>query len=176
MSLEDLLMSNKDKQIEVALAAIWRHGGCVFGGTSRSLLRGEVPNDIDCRVSHKGRRDIILSLEKITTVTSRARKSYQGEAYYEHRITTPELQIDVKEEDRWISVTDCDINLVLMYAKSVNLLYVPRHLLGAACPMFHVLNNIRTKQFVPLDECEAHRQYRWKKFEDDGWKNLGPQS
>jgi hypothetical protein len=25
---------------------------------------------------------------------------------------------------------------------------------------------------VPLEECEEHRQYRWQKFVDLGWKRL----
>lgn len=162
-------MSDRANLIKRSLAIIWANGGATFGGTSRDLLRGDEPTDLDIYLprgteSQMDRDFGSMGFEKVGSgVTS-------GPAYYDYKWVTEALKVDVRV--RWAEVTDCDINLVLMYATELRLLYMPQHLKGHDQPLFEVLTNIRLKQFVPLKECPEHRKYRWQKFVDRGWKML----
>lgn len=93
-----------------------------------------------------------------------------GPEYYDYRLTIEDLSIDVKTN--FVSVTDCDINLILIGQTELKILYTPEIYIFHPCPLIEVLRNIQLKQFHPLSECPEHQKYRWLEFEKRGWKNL----
>jgi len=150
------------------LDVIWLSGGFTFGGTSRDLLRNEQPNDLDIRLGSMSDLDAI---QKLGANICEDRKADSGEAYYDKKIVfeTGE-QIHVKYG--FCEVTDCDINLIKISKKEVSLLYVPIHLKTHLNPLMNVLEHINKKEFTSLQECPEHRKYRWKQFQDRGWRKL----
>lgn len=153
--------------VSVVLTLVWKNGGKTFGGTSRDLLRGVVPNDLDISVPN-GRELLSKHFPDAETFERRADR---GSAYYDYRIKLRSgLVVDYVAG--FISVTDMDVNLVTISATEVKLLYKPLHLIKSVAPLVEVLTNIRMKQFVPLEECETHHQYRWDEFVKRGWKKL----
>lgn len=156
------------QQQQKILDVVWQSGGFTFGGTSRDLIRGETPNDLDVRVG----QDIVPTFLALGgKVINNPNKVTHGEAYYDMRLVFPAgLNVDIKYG--WCSVTDIDVNLLRIYKDKVNLLYIPQHLAKAANPIYQIIHNCLNKQFVTLQECEPHRQYRWKEFVDRGWTQI----
>lgn len=150
------------------LDIVWGTGGYAFGGTARDIIRGELPNDLDIRLGHDSN---IVLLRNLGANIEEDRAANHGEAYYDKKLvfSTGE-QVHIKYG--FVSVTDCDINLVKLYRQEVKLLYVPTCLQLSKHPLAEVLTHITRKEFLPLAECEPHRTYRWKEFEDRGWRKI----
>lgn len=158
-------MNNKQQAI---LSIIWSSGGFAFGGTARALIRGDEPNDLDIRL---GCATDTEAIKVLGAHVENDRAADHGEAYYDKQIVFDDgTKVHIKYES--CSVTDCDINLIKLFHNKIELLYIPQHLKLYNNPILAVLHNIHAKQFIPLIECEEHRKYRWKEFEDRGWKKL----
>lgn len=158
----------KQDQVFAVLNVIWASGGFAFGGTSRDLVRGELPNDLDVRLGHDGDMD---NLRRLGSHIENDRQADHGEAYYDKKIVFDGgLQVHIKYG--WCSVTDCSCNLLRLYKDKVDLLYVPKYLEMNINPLHEVLKEVHRKEFVPLEECEPHRRYRWDEFIKRGWTKL----
>lgn len=161
------------KQISDILEACWKSGGHTFGGTSRDLIRGETPTDLDLKWNSSAVPEAFGRVEKVETGMAD-----QGPEYYDQRVIYASgLQVDLKRG--FVCVTDCDINLLKVFKDRITLLYVPDcyRSIGEVGALLQILTNIGKKQFIALDhECEPHRRYRWKKFIDRGWTCLNPKA